>query len=210
MTMTRTEFWTAAGVVVAAVVGGFAAGYYFGQDTAEAKIEDLTQRIGNLKKVTDMDVPLLLDTLDQRSADLGEKIRLSEQIRSLNEKISTLNTDLATEVEKNRENRKKIKNMEAEVKRLTSLVSKDFSEVSEIVVYKYQSTWIVPGIIAISISQFLGSSTHTTITNTLDGKWINLGERVDINYNKSSCFVILTKIHKPSATFSFACLNEQN
>ncbi len=49
--MTKVEFWAAAGVVVAALVGGGFLGYNLGQDSAEATLAANEEKIRNLEKI---------------------------------------------------------------------------------------------------------------------------------------------------------------
>ena len=209
--MTRTEYWTAAGVIVAALIGGLSAGYYYGQDVAGGEIEDLEREIDNLKKVNSIDTPVLLDTLNRRSVEIGEKIRLSEQINSLKNKISALETTISNKTEENDKLTRDKLEIKRQLTQLTSLIRKDFSEISEIFVPRNETKWIIPGTVAINVSHVFDSSAYTTITDIIKDQDIRLGERIDIEYEQKQCFVILIKLHQSPdiATFSFACQNKQ-
>lgn len=212
MSMTKGEFWTAAGVVVAAagvvvaaLVGGGFIGYDLGQDSAEAKLAANEEKIRNLEKINNgINVSVLLDTLAERSSDLGDKLLLTKEVDEFREKTNALeeqikdkNKQLTTEKSISEKLRKEITSLE-------SLINKNFSTLSEIDVYRNKSSWLIPGQVAIGVSSFLPNAAYTTISG-LNTTWMDIGERVDFVYETDKCFVILTSATKPHAKFSFAC-----
>jgi hypothetical protein len=206
MAITQTELWTALGVLVAAAAASAGGGYYHGKDSAQAKIDSLSQNIDELKRLSKIDIPLLLETLEHKSTALGEKIRLDQQVKALNAKIVSLESELSRSKEEAKSKDEMISAMKSDISRLQSLTQKDFSQISEIRVSRNNAYWIVPGQVAINVSSFSTSSVHTTITGTTTGEWIDLGERIDVKYGDNKCFLILMGIKNPEATFSFACL----
>ena len=153
--MTKVEFWAAAGVVVAALVGGGFLGYNLGQDSAEATLAANEEKIRNLEKINNgINVTVLLDTLAERSSDLGDKLLLTKEVSDLREKTTALE---AQNKEKNQQltTEKSIsEKLRMEVTSLESLINNNFSTLSEIDVYKNKSSWLIPGQIAIGVSTF--------------------------------------------------------
>ena len=84
MPLSRTELWTALGVVATAIVGGFGLGYYTGRDSTQATLDAKNKELAEQTKISNgINVSLLLDALARQSEELGEKQALEHHIHQI-------------------------------------------------------------------------------------------------------------------------------
>ena len=136
---------------------------------------------------------------------MGEKQALEDHIHQITSELSAIKRALNASELENQQKQALIDQSTSDLNRLRSILEKDFSEISELEIYKNKPVWIVPGRISISVSLFLSDSVYISITNGPNGEWVRLSERVDINYDQKKCFIIPNHIWEPEAIFSFAC-----
>jgi hypothetical protein len=130
MPLSRTELWTALGVVATAIVGGFGLGYYTGRDSTQATLDAKNKELAEQTKISNgINVSLLLDALARQSQELGEKQALEHYIHQITSELSAIKQALNASKE-NQQKQALIDQSTSDLNRLRSILEKDFSEIS--------------------------------------------------------------------------------
>ena len=205
MSIDRTEYWTAAGVVVAALVGGSAFGYYFGKDSASSKVESLEQLISMNKSTSQMDAPAFLERVKVLETSMGQKEKLLKENADLSSSLKQKSNEIEAHVLDLENGKERISSLEDEVKKLNALIKKDYSVLNDFIVKQGEATWAIPNEVAVSMRQSSRSSAYITVTDTLSGDWVDLGERVTLKNGKENCSIIPTEFVPSGLLFSLIC-----
>ena len=209
MSLDRTELWTAAGVIVAALVGGSAFGYYFGKDSAEFEINALEKNLSVHEAASSIDALSFLARIQEIDTSMGKKEALSQKNNELEQTIKNLNSqnkNLSGQLNSSKGTVSKLKN---DLEKLNALIRKDYSALEQFVVKENEATWVIPNEVAVSMSQSMNNSAHLTITDALDGGWVDLGERVKLNLNGENCSVVPTEFLPVGLAVSLICKDSE-
>lgn len=205
MSLTRTELWTAAGVVVAALVGGGSFGYYFGRDSASAELEGLKNALAVEKQKSGIDTQRFLARVKEIDASISEKEELEKREYELIQMLEIAKQEKDQTGQQLAKSLSRVKQLETQVAKLDSIIKKDYSAIGNITVRQGESTWVIPNEVAVSMSQTSSGSVYLTVTDALDGGWVNLGERVVLKYGDGNCSIIPTGLVSNGVEISLAC-----
>ena len=205
MSLTRTELWTAAGVVVAAIVGGGVLGYYFGHDSALSEREGLKKELAVEKQISGIDTQRFLAMIKDIDASIAEKEELEKQKDELAKRLDVAQKEKEYTEQQLTISSGRVTELEVQVERLNSIIKKDYSAIGSVIVKKGRSTWVIPNEVAVSMSQTMNNSVYLTVTDALDGGWVDFGERVPLKYGDGNCSIIPTGSVSDGVEISFAC-----
>jgi hypothetical protein len=209
MSLTTTELWTAAGVVVAALVGGSGLGYYFGRDSASAELESLRNTLATEKLTSEIDTQNFLSRLQQLATEMGQKEEMAKANEVLAGKVRQKEAKLKTTEDQIVRYKAKVNLLQSKIQELTEIVEAEYTNIDTVIVKENATEWVIPNKVAVNLSQSMNSSVHLTVTDTLTGEWVDLGERVVLKYGDGNCSIIPTNFVGRAIRISVTCLRSQ-
>jgi hypothetical protein len=180
-------------------------GYYFGHDSALSEREGLKKELAVEKQMSGIDTQRFLARIKDIDASIAEKEELKKQKDELAKILDVAQKEKEYTEQQLTISSARVTELEVQVERLNSIIKKDYSAIGSVIVKKGRSTWVIPNEVAVSMSQTMNNSVYLTVTDALDGGWVDFGERVPLKYGDGNCSIIPTGFVSGGVEISFAC-----